>query len=109
VKWEVVPLGVGGIKRSMQTLRMLPGEPEPPPKSQRSFSTIHLVHADRGGAVKLLVELGQDVKKGQKVAEIGDVFGNKVEELFAPASGFVHRIVKLANVATGAEILWVSN
>ena len=108
-KYEVVPLGVAGVRRSLQSLGVLPGEPEAPPADQYTFENITLVHVNRGGGVKVLVELGQRVEKGQRVAEITDVFGRLVEELLAPVSGFAMRVVKFANVATGAEALWIGH
>ncbi len=109
IKHEVVPLGVAGVRRSLQSLGALPGEPEPHPESQRAFENITIVHANRGGGVRVLIKLGQELEKGQKLAEIVDVFGNTVEELFAPVAGFAMRVVKLANVATGAEVMWIGH
>ena len=38
-----------------------------------------------------------------------DVFGDVVEELRAPMTGLVFRVMKLANAATGSEAFWVAS
>ena len=107
IKYEVVPIGVAGVRRALQALGALPGEPEPNPAQRIYRRPKALVHAGRGGGLRLVVSLGDDVKQGQKVAEIVDIFGETIEELTSPVDGVVWRVMKHANVSTGAEALWI--
>ena len=108
VSRDRVPLGVQGIRNVMISMGMLDDaapEHEPP----RTFSSITLLHADRGGGLRVDVDLGDEVQSGQQVGEVVDVFGETVERLVAPADGFVLRVMRLGSVSTGAEVLWVAN
>ena len=108
VTQSVVPIGVRGVHNVLKTMGIEPGTPEPP-GPQRDFRNITLVHAEHGGGLRTLVELRDDVKKGQPVAEIVDVFGRTVERITAPVDGFVQRIMRLGSVATGAEVFWIGS
>lgn len=106
VSGDVVPTGVQGIRNVLAHLKMLDEEPVRP-EAQRSFSEIHLVHASRGGGLRMSVDLGDEVTEGQQIAEVVDVFGRQVETLTAPVDGFVLRAMRLGSISTGAEIAWV--
>ncbi len=106
---EYIPIGVSGVRRMLQVLDMLPGEPEELTEPQRSFSKVTPVHVGRGGGLHLTVGLGDEVKRGQRLGEVVDTFGDVVEELVSPVDGFVQRMMKLANVATGAEAFWLAS
>ncbi|MGH2456328.1 MAG: succinylglutamate desuccinylase/aspartoacylase family protein [Candidatus Limnocylindria bacterium] len=107
VSWERVPLGVQGIRNVMIDMAMLTEEPvvggEP-----RRFSTITLVHAQRGGGLRLFVDLGDEVSAGQEIGEVVDVFGQRVERLEAAADGFILRAMRYGSIATGAEVAWIA-
>ena len=108
VSWERVPLGVQGIRNVMIAMGMLDDEPvtgDPP----RKFSTITLVHAERGGGLTLSVDLGHEVTAGQQIGEVVDVFGDSIERLEAPADGFILRAMRYGSVATGAEVVWIAS
>jgi uncharacterized protein len=109
VSHECVPIGIRGVRRSLQIMGVLPGEPEKLKEPQRSFSKVTPVHVNRGGGLHLTAKLGDDVKRGQRVGEVVDVFGDIVEELISPVDGFVQRIMKFGNVATGAEAYWLAS
>jgi uncharacterized protein len=106
VSTQLVPLGVRGVRNVMTELGMLAGTYEP--VTQRRFTQIHLVHADRGGGLRMAVDLRDEVKVGAKIAEIVDVFGEVVQTLTAPVDGFILRAMRLGSVATGAEIVWIA-
>jgi predicted deacylase len=104
---RAVDLGVRGIRNAMVTLGLLneqPAEVEPP----RPFTTLHVVHVERGGGLRLRVRLGDEVRAGEEMGTVVDVFGDVVERLTAPADGFVLRRMELASVSTGAEAVWVA-
>jgi predicted deacylase len=47
------------------------------------------VFAERGGIVEFTVRPGDDVTRGKRIGRIRDVWGRVVEEVLAPADGFV--------------------
>lgn len=108
VSWERVPDGVQGIRNVMIAMGMLDEEPVTGPPARR-FSSIRLVHATRGGGLRLSVDLGTEVAAGQEIGEIVDVFGQRVERLEAPTDGFILRAMRLGSVSTGAEVVWVAS
>lgn len=108
VSWDQVPPGVQGIRNVMIAMGMLDEEPvvgEP----ARRFSTITLVHANRGGGLRLVVELGSEVVAGQEIGEVVDLFGERLERLEAPVDGFILRAMRYGSVSTGAEVVWVAS
>ena len=50
---------------------------------------LHYLHASNGGIQKQLKKENEIVEEGELLAEITDVFGNKIEELRAPYRGVV--------------------
>jgi hypothetical protein len=38
-----------------------------------------------------------------------DVFGQTVEQIASPVAGFVLRVMRLASVSTGAEVVWLAS
>ena len=107
VSREYLPLGVQGIRNVMISMGMLDEAPVVP-ASQRRFEKITLVHANRGGGLRLAVGLGDEVAAGQPVGEIVDVFGRTIERLEAPTDGFILRVMRLGSLATGAEVVWIA-
>lgn len=108
VSWERVPMGVQGIRNVMISMGMLDEEPvvgEP----ARRFSTIALVHANRGGGLRLFVDLGDEVTTGQEIGEVVDVFGERVEHLEASRDGFILRAMRYGSISTGAEVVWIAS
>ncbi len=108
VTQEFVPIGVRGVFNVLKVLGMLPGKPEVP-EHRIKFTTVHLVHASRGGGLRVPVALGAEVKRGQVIAEVVDVFGTTIEELASPVDGILLRKMLLGMINTGAEIAWVVN
>ena len=78
----------------------------PPP---RAFRTIILRHASHGGGLRFFVELEDEVRAEDPIAEIVDVFGHVVETIEAGRDGFVLRKMLLGSVATGAEVAWIAS
>ena len=108
VSHDFVPIGVKGLHRTLQVLDMMPGDPEPLPEP-RGFSEVAPVHTNRGGGLRLRKGLGDDVEEGEVIGEVVDVFGTTIEELRAPMTGFVFRVMKLGNAGTGAEAFWIAS
>lgn len=107
VSTALVPLGVRGVRNVLSAMGMRAAAAEPA-GPQRRFSEIHLVHAERGGGLRLAVDLRAEVKRGDTLGEIVDVFGAVTETLRAPVDGFVLRAMRLGSVATGGEIAWIA-
>lgn len=105
---DVVPIGTRGIHNVMVAMGMLADDPIPFDE-QRVFHSFDVVHAERGGVLRTIVDLGDEVSEGQLIAEILDVFGQTVEQVLAPRDGFVLRTMRLASVSTGAELSWVAS
>ena len=108
VSAALVPMGVRGVHNAMRVLGMEDGDPvvDAPP---RRFSKITIVHAKRGGGLRLAVDIGADVRAGQAIGEIVDVFGETVERITSPADAFVLRVMRLASISTGAEVVWLAS
>ena len=102
-----VPIGVRGLQNALRTAGVLAG-PVEEPRNQRSFTTFSIVHVGRGGGLRLMVDLGDELLQGQAIGEVVDVFGERVELLTAPIDGFVLRAMRLGAVSTGAEAAWVA-
>ena len=95
VSTQYVPIGVQGIRNALHAMGMLDGDP-PLPVEQRSFTEFKIVHAGRGGGLRLAVDIGDEVKSGQ--ASRGDrrrLRRRRVEQLEAPHDGFVLRAMRL--------------
>ena len=80
-----------------------------PAEPPRNFSNIHVVYAERGGGLRLAVQLGDEVSAGDEIGEIADVFGTPKEKLCAGVDGFVMRLMRFGAVASGAEVAWIAN
>jgi uncharacterized protein len=102
-----VPIGVRGLQNALRAAGVLAG-PVEEPSGQRTFTTFSIVHVGRGGGLRLMVDLGDEVSEGQPIGEVVDVFGERVELLSAPIDGFVLRAMRLGAVSTGAEAAWIA-
>jgi predicted deacylase len=103
-----VPIGVRGVHNVLRHMGIVPGDVERPPH-QRAFRTITLVHAQQGGQLRWLAEVEDEVRDGQPIAEVVDVFGVVVDQLTAPTDGFVLRKMLFGAIATGAEVAWIAS
>jgi len=98
-----------GITNVMRYLGMLSGDPVVP-AHQRLGTGQFVVHARRGGLVRLAAEVGQTVTEGETLGEIWDVFGDVVETLRAPTRGLVRLVWTRKVVNSGDPLLkcWVT-
>ncbi len=109
VSSEYVPMAVRGVRRLLQVMGNLSGEPEKLKEPQRVFNRVTFVQPNHGGAIRFAVKLGEDVKKGQLICQILDVFGDVVEDVVSPVDGFVMRLFMLDSSATGVEAAWIAH
>jgi len=105
---EFVPLGVRGVHNVLKCMDMLDGDIERDAEPQ-PFSNVSVVHAAHGGGLRLDVELDQEVRAGETLGEVVDIFGQRTEDIVSPVDGFVLRKMLLGAINTGAEVLWIAN
>lgn len=97
---SVTDEGARCITNALIGLGMLKGERKLPPVSHMMSDFLGL-RASRGGLLRTEAELGAVVKKGQVLATIVDIWGDKVETIRAPLPGVFVRSTTLSNVSTG--------
>jgi predicted deacylase len=68
-----------------------------------------VVDARHGGLLRVAIGIGDEIKKGQEIAEVCDVFGSIVEKIVSPADGIARLIWTHKAVNTGDPIVkcWV--
>lgn len=87
---DIIDRTFKGCINIMKYLKMLEGKPEIPPTAQ-VYNT-YALYAKRGGFFISHVRAGDLIKQGQKIGVIKDLFGEILEELFAPTDGIVDMI-----------------
>lgn len=75
-----------GLENVLKHLGLLEGQPTRHPEPEECFA-FTWAFSDHDGTYHPTVRVGDDVKKGEKVGEIRDYFGEVLDEVFAPASG----------------------
>lgn len=76
-----------GILNVMKYLEMLEGEVVV--RDDQMTVELNYIHSRNGGIQKLIKKENDIVEEGELMGEIYDVFGNKIEELYAPYRGVV--------------------
>ncbi|HKV12070.1 MAG TPA: succinylglutamate desuccinylase/aspartoacylase family protein [Thermoanaerobaculia bacterium] len=99
--------GIVGILNVLRHLRMLPGEPTPPPLAL-TIERTHWVRARFGGILDLLVELGQPIKRGQTISVNTNPFGRERSQIKAPHSGVVLGLTQLPLVHPGDPVCHIA-
>lgn len=107
VSWQHIELGVQGIRNVLVKKGMLEGDVTVA-SNPRRFDKIVPVHSTCGGGLKTVVTLGDEVREGQDIAKVYDIFGSLRDTVKAPTAGLILRIMRLGNIATGAEVAWVA-
>ncbi|MGI8482729.1 MAG: succinylglutamate desuccinylase/aspartoacylase family protein [Thermomicrobiales bacterium] len=103
-----VQVHLDGAHNVLRHLGMIDGSPVIGPRTNALDRVI--VRATRGGLVRLKVQLGDEIKTGQEVAEICNVFGEVVERVKTPGAGIVGLIWAHKVVNTGDPIVryWIT-
>lgn len=85
---EAIRTGVDGVQRVMAGLQMILGAP---PAAQQSveLTKSRWIRAARGGILRLDAQLGQWVKKRERLGVIADVFGDEQVRVIAPQAGMI--------------------
>lgn len=109
VSEDMVPVGVNGVHNVLRAMGVESGEVEERANPPRRFSNITIVHAEHGGGLRLETPLKAEVTEGQRLGTIVDMFGEVVEEVVAPTSGFILRRMLHGSAASGAELYWIGS
>lgn len=99
--------GMRGLSNLLKHLDMIEGEPEVP-SDQVVLSEVHRLRTDVAGFLLIDVEIGADVKAGDRVAHIDDMAGSTKAIFEAPVDGRVCRINTMGVVGTGDIVAYVA-
>jgi predicted deacylase len=86
---KLIRSGVDGVHNVLCDLGMVQDEIITTEKETVLCDRSIWIYTDTGGLLSIPVELRQMVKKGELIAVLRDIFGNKVKEYFAPEDGIV--------------------
>jgi predicted deacylase len=104
-----VEVHINGIRNVMRFFKMLPGDPVI--RGDRLVAKDQfVVTARRGGLLRLAIAVGDEIKAGQVIADVCNVFGDLVEQIQAPRDGIARIIWTPKAVNTGDPIVkcWVA-
>jgi predicted deacylase len=107
---EGVDIGVRSVLNVMKYLKMIGGEIEPHPKSVRVIPGEFLMkpgkfpRARHGGVLIMEKTPGEFIRKGEIIATIYDVFGEKLEEVEMTIDGYIWAY-KLESLVAEGEIV----
>ena len=86
---KLIRSGVDGIHNVLCDLGMISDDIMTTDKQTVLCEKSIWIYTDDGGLLSIPVELRQMVKKGELIATLRDIFGNKVKEYFSPQDGIV--------------------
>ena len=95
---------IEGVLNVMKHLGMLAGNPQPRPTTHHLFGDGNLdqvISADVAGYFRAEVKLLEEVKAGQRVGLIRDLFGNVIQEVNADQDGIVIMLRRFHRVHVG--------
>ena len=78
-----------GVRNVLCHLGMLPGEPAPPHPELRSVGSFLWLRATGAGWWDSAVSSGDEVRDGQLLGRVRDLWGDELEQVLAPADGVV--------------------
>ena len=86
---RLIRSGIKGIHNVLCHLKMVDDEIEIPAKPTVLCKSSFWIYTDVGGLLTVWVDLREEVKKGQLIATIRDIFGHKIKDYLAPSDGIV--------------------
>jgi predicted deacylase len=86
---SAVTMLVDGVRNVLRHLEMLPGDPEPPPGDQRRVGSFVWLRAERAGWWDAAVGSGDEVREGQLLGTVRDLWGDVHDEIHAPRDGVI--------------------
>jgi predicted deacylase len=84
-----VRLLADGVRNVLRHLRMLPGAPEPPATPMRAVARSTWLRSKQGGWWEPVVRAGDEVREGDRLGYVRDLWGAPDQEVNAPADGVV--------------------
>ncbi|HXH13828.1 MAG TPA: succinylglutamate desuccinylase/aspartoacylase family protein [Alphaproteobacteria bacterium] len=100
---DLIPVGVRCLSNALRSLGMLPGAPELPSETVVMTRFVGL-RASVGGLLQTTASLGAQVKRGDVLARISNVYGDARETILAPLDGTFVRMTTFPSVATGERV-----
>jgi len=88
---EIIDVGARGIRNVMRSIGMLDGEPEEQPVDPISGDLVFydFLYTQRGGLMFPRKKVGEKIQKGETVVAIVNVYGEVVEEVEMPVTGYL--------------------
>lgn len=86
---RLIRSGITGIHNVLCHLKMVDDEIEIPARPTVLCKSSFWIYTDVGGLLTVWVDLREEVKKGQLIATIRDIFGHKIKDYLAPSDGIV--------------------
>ena len=86
---KLIRSGVEGVHNVLCDLGMIDDEITTTEKKTVLCHKSMWIYTDAGGLLSIPVDLRQMVKKGELIATLRDIFGNKIREYYAPHDGIV--------------------
>ena len=86
---SAVTMLADGVRNVLRLLEMLPGPVAPPPAEQRTVGSFVWLRCERAGWWDAAVGSGDDVRDGQLLGTVRDLWGDVHEEIHAPRDGVV--------------------
>ena len=102
---SAVQLLVTGVRNVLRHLEMLPGKPDPPPGAQRQVGSFIWLRSTHEGWWDSAVESGDEVREGQALGSVRDLWGDVLEEIPAPRDGVILFITTSPAVAADGLLL----
>lgn len=106
VNAEDVDALVQGSENVMRHLKMLPGEVKPV-EHPVWIGQITTVHSEHEGIFYPLTVPEAYVAQGMRIGYITDYFGNKIEDVGAPAAGVIIYICSVPSMSKGGTVAYV--
>ncbi|HEY5057502.1 MAG TPA: succinylglutamate desuccinylase/aspartoacylase family protein [Gaiellaceae bacterium] len=94
-----------GVRNVLRYLEMLPGEPAPPHPQLRSVGSFVWLYAKTGGWWDAAAPAGIEVREGDVLGRVRNLWGDELEEVRAPAAGVVLFVTSSPAVAEGGILL----
>ncbi len=100
---DTIRIGVKGVQNVMRLLKMIDGQPKYPQRTLVA-SKIKTITANRGGFLEFKTKLGDQLKKGDTLAEVTTPFGEALETLKSPEEGIVWALPEFPMVSSGETV-----
>ena len=96
-----------GVRAVLAHLGMLPGVAAPAPGPRRELARFSWLYAEVSGTYHPSIAIGDEVAEGQVVGELRDLFGDRLRELRAPATGSVLFLVTSLAINRGDPLFGI--